>query len=136
MDWTTITLLVVVGGFMLWRGIADAKNDEKLETAKAKLKRDNQLYQSIKAGMREVNWQERDHRFRHRRDGELIFENAHMAAYHVEHFAESRVGFYFKDLDEYGLHGFFAGNGDDYFESYYRTDNTFQEEGRLLYDQD
>ncbi len=59
-----------------------------------------------------------------------------MRAYHVNHFAESRVGFYFKDLNEYGLYGFFAGNDDDYIESYYRSDETFKLEGRLLHDDD
>ena len=39
-------------------------------------------------------------------------------------------------LDEYGLYGFFAGNCDEFFHSYYRTDRTFQEEGQLLYDDD
>lgn len=136
MDWTTIALLVAVGGFLLWRGSAAEKSEEKAESARARLKQDNRLYRNIKAGMREVNWRERDQGSRHRRDGEMIFENAHMAAYHVEHFAESRVGFYFKDLNEYGLYGFFAGSGDEFFESYYRTDKTFQEEGHLLHDED
>jgi hypothetical protein len=46
------------------------------------------------------------------------------------------VGFYFKDLDEYGLYGFFAGEGEEFFESYYRSDSTFQQEGQLLHDDD
>jgi hypothetical protein len=74
--------------------------------------------------------------YRRRKDGELIFEDTHMRAYHVDHFAESRVGFYFKDLNEFGLYGFFAGNDDDYFHSYYRSDQTFKLEGRLLHDDD
>ena len=47
-------------------------------------------------------------------------------------FAESRVGFHFKDTEEFGLYGFFAGNDDDVYHSYYRTDRTFQKEEMLL----
>jgi hypothetical protein len=100
------------------------------------LTKDNGLYQHIKAGMREYDWQNRDQKFRTYKDGEVIFENAHLKIYHVDHFAETRVGFYFKDLNECGLYGFFAGDGDETFESYYRTDSTFKKEGRLLYDDD
>lgn len=136
MDWSTIALIVVAAVFLIWWNRREEKGTERAEEASDRLKRDNRLYQNIKAGMREVNWQERTRVIRSFRNGELIFENAHMAAYHVDHFAESRTGFYFKDLGEYGLYGFFAGNGDEFFESYYRTDETFQEEGRLLHDED
>jgi hypothetical protein len=54
-----------------------------------------------------------------------------LSAFRVNHFAESRVGFYFKDLDEYGLYCFFDGDGSE-IESYYRTDRTFQKEEMLL----
>jgi hypothetical protein len=40
------------------------------------------------------------------------------------------------DHDEYGLYGFFAGNGDEFFESYYRTDRTFQKEEMLISNED
>lgn len=118
------------GGFFLWR---QSKNAETAKVANERLEKDTQLYQHIKAGMREYNWRERDQDFWKAKNGELLFETAHLSAFHVSHFAESRVGFYFKDLDEYGLYGFFAGSGDEFFESYYCTDRTFQEEGRLLY---
>ena len=135
MDWSTLAVVAVVGGFLLWRfGKAKQKTEQRAEAATQRLTRDNRLYQHIKSGMREYDWRRQDEAFQIRKHGELIFETAHMAAYKVVHFAEARVGFYFKDLNEYGLYGFFAGNGDDYFESYYRTDKTFQEEGRLLHD--
>ena len=134
MDWSVLLLLALVGGFCLWR---NARNEEVAKVATDRLKRDARLYQNIKAGMREYNWRERDNRdFWRAKHGQLLFETAHLCAYHVDHFAESRVGFYFKDLNEYGLYGFFAGNDDDFFHSYYRTDRTFQEEGQLLYDDD
>ena len=91
-------------------------------------------YQHIKTGMREHNWRERDNDFWRAKDGERLFETAHLIAHRVDHVAESRVGFCFKDLNEYGLYGFFAGNADEFHESYDRTDKTFQEEGMLLHD--
>ncbi len=83
-----------------------------------------------------VDQLERYTKYERHRDGELLFENAHLQVYNVEHFAESRLGFYFKDLNEYGLYGLFVGNDADIYESYYRTDSTFKKEGRLLYDDD
>ncbi|UWU66114.1 hypothetical protein [Bradyrhizobium sp. NC92] len=133
MDWSLLLLLAIGGGFLLWR---QSKNAEKAQVANERLAKDNKLYQRIKEGMREYHWREREQDFWKAKNGQLLFETAHLAAYHVDHFAESRVGFYFKDLNEYGLYGFFAGNGDEFFESYYRTDKTFQEEGRLLHDDD
>ena len=113
MDWSVLLLLALVGGFFLWR---NSKNEEAAKVASDRLKKDTRLYQHIKAGMREYNWRERDNReFWHAKNGQLLFETAHLCAYHVDHVAESRVGFYFKDLDEYGLYGFFAGNGDEFF---------------------
>lgn len=106
--------------------------------ATARLAKDQKLYDHIKAGMLEYEWRNRQNEFWKAKDGQLLFETAQMCAYHVNHFAESRVGFYFKDLEEFGLYGFFVGNDPetDIHHSYYRTDRTFQEEGRLLYDED
>jgi hypothetical protein len=67
--------------------------------------------------MREYHWRERENDFWRAKGGELLFETAHLSAFHVSHFAESRVGFYFKDTEEFGLYGFFAGNDDDVFHS-------------------
>jgi hypothetical protein len=133
MDWSLVLLLAIGGGFLLWR---QSKNAEAAKVANERLAKDNQLYQHIKAGMREYHWREREQDFWKAKNGEKLFETAHLVAFHVSHFAESRVGFYFKDLNEYGLYGAFAGNGDEFFESYYRTDRTFQEEGQLLHDDD
>jgi hypothetical protein len=68
--------------------------------------------------MREYDW--------HRR--EQLFETPHLSAFHVSHFAESRVGFYFKDIEEFGLYSFFASNGDETYENYYCSDRTVQKE--------
>jgi hypothetical protein len=124
-------LLALTAGFFVWRY---SKDKEKAVAATERLTKDNQLYQHIKAGMREYEWQNRGQAYKSYQDGEVIFENAHMIAYGVRHVAEFRIGFYFKDLNEYGLYGFFAGNGDETFESYYRTDSTFKKEEMLLHD--
>ena len=129
MDWSLVVVLALVGAFFLWR---QSKNKEKAQAANERLERDTRLYRNIKAGMREYHFRERENNFRKAKDGELLFETAHLSAYRVSHFAESRVGFHFKDLEEFGLYGFFAGNDDDVFHSYYRTDRTFQKEEMLL----
>ncbi|MGY3690534.1 hypothetical protein ACVIGA_000614 [Bradyrhizobium sp. USDA 3240] len=127
MDWT-ILAVVLVGAFFWWR---HTKNAERAKAANARLDRDTRLLEHIKAAKRELDWHEKDKGFTLPNDGELLLETAHWTAYKVRHFAESRVGFYFKDLDEYGLYGFFAGEPGQYFDSYYRTDRTFKTEQRL-----
>ncbi|SRR6266480_787309 len=133
MDWSLVAVLALVGGFFLWR---HQKNTERAKAATERLAKDNRLYQHIKAGMREYNWRKDQENFFGVKSGEPLFETAHLSAYRVSHFAELRVGFHFKDTDEYGLYGFFAGEPGEYFDSYYRTDQTFQKEGRLLHDDD
>jgi hypothetical protein len=130
MDWSILVVLALVGGFFLWR---HSKGVEGAKVVSARLERDKRLYQHIKTGMREYDWRRRDEKFGVHKDGELLFETAHLSAFFVSHFAESRVGFYFKDIDEYGLYGFFAGNDDEFFESYCRTDKAFKTEGRLTW---
>lgn len=122
-------VLVIAAGWYLWQR---SRNAEKAKAANERLERDTRTYHNIKAGMREYHFRDRDNKFWRAKDGELLFETAHMSAFHVSHPAESRVGFYFKDLEEYGLYGFFAGNDDDVFHSYYRSDRTFQKEEMLL----
>ncbi|SNT43098.1 hypothetical protein SAMN05216374_4041 [Tardiphaga sp. OK246] len=129
MDWSVIILLALVGVFFLWRS---SKNEEKAKVASARLESDTKLYEHIKTGMREYNFREHEGQFWKARDGELLFDTAHVSAFHVDHFAETRVGFYFKDLQEYGLYGGFAGNGDEFHDSYYRTDRTFRKEEVLV----
>jgi hypothetical protein len=129
MDWTLVVVLALTGIFFLWR---QSKNAEKAKAANERLERDTRLYRNIKTGMREYQFREREQNFWRAKDGELLFETAHLSAFKVSHFAESRVGFYFKDTEEFGLYGFFAGNDDDVYHSYYRTDRTFQKEEMLL----
>lgn len=128
-----LIVLVIADGWYLWQRPRDA---EKAKVANERLAKDNRLYEHIKAGMREYHWRERDQPLWRSKHGEKVFETAHLIAFHLDHFAETRVGFYFKDIDEYGMYGFFAGNGDDFIESYYRTDNSYQKEGVLLHDED
>jgi hypothetical protein len=130
MDWTLVVVLVLAGVFFLGR--RQSKNTEKAKAANERLERDTRLHRNIKAGMREYHFREREQEFWRAKDGKLLFETAHLSAFSVGHVAESRVGFYFKDTEEFGLYGFFAGNDDDVYHSYYRTDRTFQKEEMLL----
>src|SRR4051794_13930657 len=107
MDSSLLILLVVVAGFFLWR---QTENREKAQAANERLERDTRTYRNIKSGMREYHFRDKDNKFWKAKDGELLFETAHLSAFHVNHPAESRVGFYFKDTEEFGLYGFFAGN--------------------------
>lgn len=131
MDGGLLLALALGVAFFLWRR---SKASEAAKVASDRLERDTQLYRHIKTGLREYNWRERedeDEKFSRAKNGELLFETAHLSAYHVDHSAEFRVGFYFKDIDEYGLYGVFAGYDDDVIASYYRTDRTFKEEQML-----
>jgi len=139
MEWSTIILVAVVVGFFLWRHErARVKGEERAVVATARLAKDQKLYDHIKAGMLEYEFRNRGNEFWKAKGRQLLFETAQFSCFHVDHFAESRVGFYFKDLKEFGLYGFFVGNDPevDVFHSYYRTDETFQDEGQLLYEDD
>jgi hypothetical protein len=56
MDWWGWVLLGLIAAFFLWR---HSKDKEKAVVATDILTKDNRLYQHIKAGMREVDWQNR-----------------------------------------------------------------------------
>lgn len=129
MDWSILVVLALVGAFFWWK---HTKGVERAKAANARLDRDTRLLQHIKSAKRELDFYQRENPFQLRREGEIMLETAHWSAFHVSHFAESRVGFYFKDIEEYGLYGFFAGEPGEYFDSYYRTDKTFKKEGRLV----
>jgi hypothetical protein len=129
MDWSVLIVLALVGAFFLWRR---SKGEQAAEVASARLEADARLFEHIKTGMREYNWRGRESQFWKAKDGELLFETAHLSSFHVDHSAETRVGFYSKDTEEFGLYGFFAGNDDDTFESYYRSDRTFKKEEMLV----
>jgi hypothetical protein len=134
MDWSLLIVPVLIGASFLWR---QSKTAEGAKVASARLE-NTRLYQHIKMGMREYDWRRREQKAWEQKswgakDGELLFETAHFSVFKVSHFADTRVGFYFKDIDEYGLYSFFAGNGDENYESYYRTDKTFKTEGRLAW---
>jgi hypothetical protein len=129
MEWPTLLLCIMVGAFFLWRRNRDAK---AARVASERLEKDTTLYRHIKTGMREYHWREREQNFWDVKSGGILFETAHLSAFKVDHFAEFRVGFHFKDINEFGMYGHFAGDADDFYESYYRTDQSFQKEERLV----
>ena len=90
MDWSFLMIAVPVGAFILWRS---QKQAEAVKVASAKLERDKLLYEHIKTGMREYDWRKREglceelfsRTLRKAKDGELLFETAHLSAFHVNH---------------------------------------------------
>ena len=66
MDWSLILVVALVGGFFLWR---NSRGEEAAKVANDRLQKDTQLYQQIKAGMREYHWRQREQNFRHAKDG-------------------------------------------------------------------
>ena len=131
-EWA-LFLLLAVGAFFYWQ---HKRNSERSVIANERLDRDTQLFRAIKSAKREYEFYTRDQPYKFHEDGELVYETPHYAVYNVRHFAESRLSFYFRDTEEYGLYGFFAGNPGEYFDSYYRTDNTFQKEQSLIHRDD
>ena len=129
MDWW-ILLIVVIGAYFLWQ---HRKRTEVTQKAKARLEKDTRLLRHIKSAKREYDFQKRDQPIQFPKDGELVFETAHYSIYYVSHFAEARLGFHFKEIEEYGLYGFFAGETGEYYDSYYRSDRSFKTEGRLAF---
>ncbi len=103
----------------MWR---HQKHTERQKVVAARLKRYQRLYQHIKAGIREYDCWRCGREFELHKDGELLFETPHPSVFWGSHFA---------DIGEYGLYGFFVGNGDEYCESYCRSDKTFKTEGSL-----
>jgi hypothetical protein len=120
--------VVAIGAYFLWQ---HRKRTELAKQANVRLDRDTRLLQHIKSAKREYDFQKRD-TIEFPKDGELVFETAHYSIYKVRHFAESRLGFHFKDIEEYGLYGVFAGEPGEYYDSYYRTDSAFKTEQRLI----
>ena len=82
MDWMLVVVLALAGIFLLWR---QSKNAEKAKAANERLERDTRLYRNIKAGMREYHWRQRENDFWGAKDGELLFETAHLSAFHINH---------------------------------------------------
>ena len=122
-----LVLVLIVGGFFLWRFSRQTAQASQVE-------KDIRLYEHIQNGMREYDLRTQKETFREPKNGQLLFETATMSAFHVDHPIQTRVGFHFKDINEFGLYGFLEGDGDEFQESYYRSDRAFVKEELLLYD--
>ena len=131
LDWLIILLVLIVGGFFLWRS---SRSTDRESIRLEKLQKDIRLHERIQDGMREYDARTEKKGFPEAQDGQLLFETAKMSAFHVDHPIQTRVGFHFKDINEFGLYGFLAGDGDEFQESYYRSDRAFVVEELLLFD--
>ncbi len=129
MDWWILIAIAVVA-FFAWK---QKRYLDGQKIVKARLERDKRLLQHIKMAKREYEFSKRDQPSQIHKNGELLYETAHYSVFNVTHFAESRLGFHFKDIEEYGLYGFFAGGPGEYYDSYYRSDASFKIEGRLAF---
>jgi hypothetical protein len=143
MDPSTIIFLLIFGVFIF---LGYKKDKEKQERAQKKIAHDTKLYENIKKGKREFNWRmetDKDN-FRslywktleNEEPRALLFETADMIAFSLWHRPETRIGFYFKDINEYGLYTSFVGNDpeNDFFEMFYRSDEEFKTKQILIYD--
>lgn len=130
-NWPIFLAVLIVGGFFLWRL---SRTDDPRAVASSRLQHDIRLYERIRSGMQEYDLRTQKQRFGGAANGQLLFETANMSVFHVDHPMQNRVGFHFKDTNEYGMYGFLAGDGDDFQESYYRSDRGFIREALLLFD--
>ena len=134
MDITITSLLAIcLGGFYFWKNKRDVK---RAEISREQLRHDTILYQHIRGGLREYEWKKSTEegffsKVFDSNDKDILLENAHLIVYRVRHFSEFRLGFFFKDIKQYGLYGNFEG-----WERYYRTDESFNKEEILCYDDD
>jgi hypothetical protein len=116
------------------------KDKAKQEKAQKEIARDTKLYENIKRGKREYDWRQNQENYsnylKQQQHRALLFETADMVAFNLEHFAEFRISFYFKDINEYGIYSFFVGNDPDIdvFETFYRSDAEFKKEQILICD--
>lgn len=64
--------------------------------------------------------------------GSVVYETRILAVYHIDHFAENRYGFHFKDTSEFGLYSsFYDDERDKTYERFYRSDRKFEAETYL-----
>lgn len=136
--WKENNLLYDILGtlLLLYYGWKRDKDEERAEKANRIIKRDKKLYDYMKKGLKEYQWIKKDIYFEEvyypgAKDKELIFENIDVKIYKVKHFAETRLGFFIKDTQEYGLYASFEG-----YPRYYRSDESFTKEEYLMYDED
>jgi hypothetical protein len=61
----------------------------------------------------------------------IDYEDASISVFPLQHFAESRWGIHFKPTDEFGIYSVFYADNSKAYRSYYRSDNSFQEETSL-----
>jgi hypothetical protein len=61
----------------------------------------------------------------------IDYEDASISVFPLQHFAESRWGIHLKATDEFAIYSVFYSDDSKAYRSYYRSDNSFQEETSL-----
>src|SRR4051812_44993806 len=115
LNWPLLLVVLLAGGFLLW---LLSRNADEAKEVSGRLQRDIRLYEHIQTGMREYDLRYPKGRPPEMQNVQMIFETNRMSVFQVDHQIQTRVGFYFKDIDEYGLYGFIAEAGDEFLESY------------------
>ena len=113
-----------------WRNVFSATSDSDLEHLESYVRqiKDTKFKQRLKSAITEFYSRRGDRDS----EGEISYETDMLAVYHVYHVAEIRLGFHFKDTNEYGLYGsFYDDERHRKYESFYRSDKDFEAEKSL-----
>jgi hypothetical protein len=107
----------------------DATSDRDLEHLEKYVRQinDTKFLQRLKAALRDFRIHQHGSESRDL-SGPIAYETDELAVYYVRHFAETRYGFHFKDTNEFGLRGLFFADSGKFYESFFRSDPTFESE--------
>ena len=120
-----------------WQFRSSATSDKDLEHLQeyARKIKDTKFKQRIDAAIAEFHAFNIDYRVsRLSPPGEtpFVYETDVLAVCYVPHIMESRIGFHFKDTDEYALYSVFYADGrDEPYRSFYRSDANFEAENYI-----
>ncbi len=113
-----------------WEVCGSATSDSDLEHLEGYVRKikDTKFKQRLRSAVAEFYSQRSDDDS----EGEISYETDMLAVCHVYHVAEIRLGFHFKDTNEYGLYGsFYDDERHRKYKSFYRSDKDFEAEEYL-----
>jgi hypothetical protein len=116
-----------------WEFRGPATSEQDFEHLKKYIKqiKDTRFLQRLQNAVREFYAQRQARNFEFP-EGQVVYETEALAVFRVPHIAETRYGFHFKEIDEYGLYSvFYADDRDKPYQSYYRSDRMFEKEAYL-----